>query len=72
MNNIIFLYGTHSSCIDEIKWKYKFKGELHFSHEKTNSCGIAIGYIVTKPFKVLKNKTDENGRFLILEAIRFD
>ena len=53
---------------DEIKYKDKFKRELHFWREKTNSCGIAIGYIVTKYFEVLKNKTDEKGRFLILEA----
>ena len=53
---------------DEIKYKDEFKGELHFWREKTNSCGNAIGYIATKYFEVLKNKTDEKGRFLILEA----
>ena len=64
MNNIIFLRRTHSFCTDEIiKRKVEFKGELYFLHEKINSCGMAIGYIVTKSFKVLKNKTVETAVF---------
>ena len=53
---------------DEIKQKDEFKGELFISHGKTNSCGIAIGYTGKKSFKLLKEKNDENGRFLILKA----
>ena len=64
MNNIIFLRRTHSFCTDEIiKWKVEFKEELYFLHEKINSCGMAIGYVVTKSFKVLKNKTVETAVF---------
>ena len=44
---------------DEIKWKDKFKGELFFSHEKTNLCGVAIGYTGKRSFKLLKKNNDE-------------
>ena len=54
---------------DEIKCKDEFKGELFFSHGKTNSCGVAIDYTEKRSFKLLKKKNDENGRFLILEAM---
>ena len=35
-------------------------------HGKTNSCGVAIGYTGKR---ALKKKSDENGCFLILEAM---
>ena len=37
--------------------------------EKTNSWGVAIGYIGKKTFKLLKNNNDENARLLILEGM---
>ena len=43
--------------------------ELFFSHGKTNSCVVAIGYTGKRSFKLLKNKNDESGRILILEAM---
>ena len=68
-NGILFLQETHSSRKDEIKWKDEFKKELFFSHRKTNSCGVLIGIIEKRSFKLLKKKNDENGRLLILEAM---
>ena len=39
-----------------------------FSHGKTNSCGVAIGYIGNNKVDVLeKKKTGKNGRILILD-----
>ena len=64
-NGILFLQETHFSSKDEMKWKIKFKGDLFFSHGKTNSCGVVIGYTGKRSFKLLKKKNDENGRFLI-------
>ena len=42
-NGIIFLQETHSLSNDELKWKDEFGGPL-FSHGKSNSCGVAVGY----------------------------
>ena len=39
-----------------------------FSHGKSNSCGVAIGYCGTEAFKVVNTKCDKNGRILILGA----
>ena len=68
-NGLLFLQETHSSSKDEMKWKGQFKWELFFSHGKTNSRGISIGYTRKRSFKLSKKKIDENGRFLILEAM---
>ena len=65
----MFLQETHSFSKDETKWKDDFKGELFFSYGKTNSYGVVIGYTVKRSFKLLKNKNNENGRCLILEAM---
>ena len=43
-NGILFLQETHSSSKEEIKWNDEFKWELFFSHGKTNSCGVPVGY----------------------------
>ena len=44
-------------------------GNLYFSHGKTNSCNVAIGYVGSKS-SVLANQTaDKNGHFLLIEAI---
>ena len=58
-NSVLFLPETHSSSKDEIKWKDEFKGELFVSHEKTNLCGVAIGYTGNRSFKLLKKNNDE-------------
>ena len=43
-------------------------GWIFFSHGKTNSCGVAIGYIGNNKVDVLeKKKTGKNGRILILD-----
>ena len=42
--------------------------DLFFSHGKSNSCGVAIGYCGTEEFKVVNTARDKNGRMLILDA----
>ena len=39
-----------------------------FSHGKSNSCGVAIGYCETENFKVVNTACDKNGRILIVDA----
>ena len=41
----LFLQETHSSLADEKKWADELKGPTFFSHGKTNSSGVASGYI---------------------------
>ena len=42
---------------------------LYFSHEKTNSCGVAIGYVGSKSFVLTNQIADKNGRLLVIEVI---
>ena len=44
-NRFIFLQETHSSADEEKRWCDELNGSLHFSHGKTNSGGVAIGYV---------------------------
>ena len=39
-----------------------------FSHGKSNSCRVAIGYCGTENFKVVNTARDKNGQMLILDA----
>ena len=67
-NGFIFLQETHPLSNDELKWKDDFGGPLFFSHGKSNSCGVAIGYCRTEPFKVVNTACDKNRGILILDA----
>ena len=66
-NGFVFLQETHSSIRDEKKWEDEFKGKLFFSHGKTNSCGVLIGYYGTKKIEVINKKCENSGRILLLE-----
>ena len=67
-NGFVFLQETHSLLKDKQKWKDDFKGPLFFSHGKSNSCGVSLGYWGTETFKVVNTACDKNGRILILDA----
>ena len=67
-NGFIFLQETHSSSNDKQKWNNDFGGPLFFSHGKSDSCGVTIGYCGTEAFKVVNTACDKNGRILILDA----
>ena len=64
-NGFIFLQEAHSSVKDENVWSDKFEGQLFFSHGKTNSCGVAIGFVGTKSLNILNIKRDNLGRMLV-------
>ena len=52
----------------EKEWADGFKGQLFFSHGKTNSCGVAIGYVGNKPCSLISQIKDNHGRLLVLEV----
>ena len=67
-NGFLLLQETHSSLTDEKKWADDLNGPIFFSHGRTNSCGVAIGYIGSNKVDVLEKKMDKNGRILILDV----
>ena len=67
-HGILFLQETHSSTEDKQKWRDNFSSNTFFSHGKTNSCGVLISYIGTQNFVVKNQKTDNDGRILILHV----
>ena len=64
----MLLLETHSSLADEKKWADELKGPIFFSHGKTNSCGVAFGYIGCNKVDILDKKVDKNGRIFILDV----
>ena len=67
-NGFVFLQETHSSLKDEKLWIDEFKGQLFFSHGKTNSCGVAIGFVGKRSLNILNIKRDNLGRILVIEV----
>ena len=64
----LLLHEIHLSLGDEKKWTDKLKRHIIFSHGKTNSCRVAIGYIGNNDVDVLDKKMDKNGSSLILDV----
>ena len=52
--------------VEYFKSKITTHGNTFFSHGKRNSCGVLICYIGTHNFVVNNQKTDNDGRILIL------
>ena len=59
---------THSTENDEKQWEDEFKGQLFFSHGKSNSCGVAIGFYGAKKLELLNKCSDKPGRILLLDV----
>ena len=49
---LLFLQETHSNSEIEQKWKESFKGQVFFSHGRTNSCGVLTAYFGKERFIV--------------------
>ena len=64
-HGFVFLQETHYSLNVEKKWADEFKGQLFFSHGKTNSCGVAIGYVGNKTCSLISQIKDN---LLVLEV----
>ena len=67
-NGFVVLQETHSSLKDEKLWIDEFKGQLFFSDGKTNSCGVAIGFVGKRALNILNIKRDNLGRILVIEV----
>ena len=67
-NGFLFVQETYSTVNDEIKWKDDFKGEVFYSHGKSNSCGVLICFIGSKRLFIRNKLSDNNGRILILDV----
>ena len=67
-NGFVFLQETHSTENDEKQWEDEFKGQLFFSHGKSNSCGVAIGFYGAKKLELLNKCSDKAGRILLLDV----
>ena len=42
--------------------------DSYFSHGKTNSCGVAFGFVATKAWNILNIRRDNLGRILVIEV----
>ena len=58
---------THSTFKDEVGWIQEFKGQLFFSHGKSNSYGILICCFRSKKLKIRNGIADKYGSILIVE-----
>ena len=67
-NGFLFLQGTHSTVNDEFKWKDDFKGEVFYSHSKSDSCGVSICFIFSKRLFIRNKLSDNDGCILILNV----
>ena len=64
----MFLQETHSSKVTEKIWTDEFNGDLFFSHGKTNSCGVLVGFYGNINYFVKKKLSDNSGRILALDV----
>ena len=71
-NGFTFLQETHSCINNKIKWRDKFNREIFFSHGKTNSCGVAVGFCRSKKIKQINKTSDKSGTVLLVEATTDD
>ena len=69
---VLFLQETHSNSKIEQKWKEDFKGQVFFSHGKTNSYGVLTAIFWKRNFFVNKQETDKQRRIFILDVFIID
>ena len=67
LKGILFLQETHSSKVTEKIWSDEFNGDI-FSHGKTNSCGVLVGFYGNINYSVKKKLSDNSGRILVLDV----
>ena len=65
----MFLQETHSSKVTEKIWSDdEFDGDLLFSHGKTNSRGVLVGFYGNINYSVEKKVSDHIGGNLVLDV----
>ena len=68
-NGILFLQETHSTKENQIRCIDDFNGQIHYSHSKSNLCGVLIAFFGSIMYTVRKRVADKHGRILIIEAL---
>ena len=65
---ILFLQETHSFKVTEKIWSDEFNGNSFFSHGKSNSCDVLVGFYGNINHIVQKKLRDNSGRMLVLDV----
>ena len=69
-NGILVLQETHSTENENyIRWNDDFNGQTHYSHGKSNSCGVLIAFLGSITYTDRKKAPNKHGRILIIEAL---
>ena len=66
--DIVFLQETYSTIDIESVWGTQWQGKLYFSHGSNHSCGVMILVRDDLNFKLYLARSDDNGRYIIMEA----
>lgn len=66
--DIVLLQETYSSPDIENEWKYQWRGDMFFAHGSNKSKGVLVLIKNDLDFEAKKVISDENGRFIIMEA----
>ena len=67
-SDICFLQETYSTGEIENQWKKQWSGDIYFAHGSNHSLGVAILIRKSFDFKLKSIRSDEDGRYLILET----
>ena len=67
-SDICFLQETYSTEQIENQWKKQWSGDIFFAHGSNHSRGVAILIRKSFDFKLKSIRSDEEGRYLILET----
>ena len=67
-SDICFLQETYSTKEIENQWKKQWSGDIYFAHGSNHSPGVAILIRKSLDFKLKSIRSDEEGRYLILET----
>ena len=59
---------THSSGKTEKQWEQLWRGSIKFSHGITSSKGVLIAFSEGLEFNIMKEFTDQNGRYIVLQV----
>ena len=66
-NGILFLQETHSTKENQIRWNDDFIIQIHYSHDKSNSCSVLFLGSIT--YTVSGKASDKHEKTLIIEAL---
>ena len=65
--DVIVIQETHSLQTDELFWKNEWRGSACFSHGTNDSCGVCVLLKPSLNVEVVKSKTHNLGRYILLD-----